>query len=70
MPREITIHINGEERAFESPLTIAELIRQIQAPSPSVAVAVNSEIVPHSEFPTFTVKAQDRIEIVQAVGGG
>ncbi len=65
----ITVHINGEDRTFEQALTVAQLIQNIQI-APSVAVAVNSEIVPRSEFTTFTVAHNDWVEIVQAVGGG
>jgi len=66
----ITVQVNGKPLELEDTLTVQELIQKIQIPSPSVAVAVNSEIVPRSEFSTFAVKEQDRVEIVQAVGGG
>ena len=39
-------------------------------PSAQVAVARNSEIVPRSEFEAVRIEDGDRIEIVQAIGGG
>jgi thiamine biosynthesis protein ThiS len=66
----ISIHLNGEARTFEGPITVEELIRRIEIPSPSVAVAVNSEIVPRSEFDRRRLQTDDRVEIIRAVGGG
>lgn len=66
----ITIHINGEEKELEGPLTISELIEKIQVPVQAIAVAVNSEIVPRSEFSRIRVRNRDQIEIIRAVGGG
>jgi thiamine biosynthesis protein ThiS len=65
-----TILLNGEPRDFEDPLTIERLIRSAGLLSASVAVAVNSEVVPRSEFETFALKERDRVEIIRAVGGG
>lgn len=66
----LTIQLNGEPKDFEAPLTVAELIHSIAIPVSAVAVAVNSEIVPRSEFMTFQVRDRDRVEIVRAVAGG
>ncbi|HSA58272.1 MAG TPA: sulfur carrier protein ThiS [bacterium] len=66
----LTIQLNGVTKAFEAPLTVADLIHRIEIPSPSVAVAVNSEIVPRSEFQSYQVKDRDRVEIIRAVAGG
>jgi len=66
----LTIQLNGEPKDFEAPLTVADLIRRIELHVSAVAVAVNSEIVPRSEFPTFSVNDRDRVEIIRAVAGG
>lgn len=66
----ISIQLNGEKKVFEDSLTIQELIRQIQVPTQTVAVAVNSEIVPRSAFDRVRVQDKDRVEIIRAVGGG
>ena len=66
----LTIQLNGETKALEAPLTVSDLIQRIAIPVSAVAVAVNSEIVPRSDFNTFLVKDRDRVEIIRAVAGG
>jgi len=69
MPR---IVLNGEERELESELTIMELLELVRVRFREVglAVAINGEVVPKSEYGTKKVKEGDRVEIVQLVGGG
>lgn len=66
----ISIRINGESREFEDSITIQELIQRIQLTSQTIAVAVNSEIVPRSAFEKVRVQDKDHVEIIRAVGGG
>ncbi len=69
MPRVI---INGEPRELERELTVMELLERINVKYREVglAVAVNEEVVPKSEYSTRKVREGDRVEIVQLVGGG
>lgn len=69
MPR---IVLNGEERELERELTIMELLELVRVRFREVglAVAINGEVVPKSEYGTKKVKEGDRVEIVQLVGGG
>ncbi len=69
MPRLI---VNGEEKEFERELTVMELLQAMEVKFREVglAVAINEEIVPKSEYQTRKVKEGDRVEIVQLVGGG
>ncbi len=64
------IQLNGEERQLHSPLTLWDLLTTEAIPIQSIAVAVNDEIVPRSEFERRQVNNQDRVEIIHAVGGG
>ena len=66
----IVIQLNGEERTFETPPTLLELIRILELPAQSIAVAVNSEIIPRSEVPHRRLKTQDHVEIIRAAAGG
>jgi len=69
MPRLV---VNGEEKEFEKELTVMELLEAMKVKFREVglAVAINEEIVPKSEYQTRKVKEGDRVEIVQLVGGG
>jgi len=51
-------------------ITVAELIDQLGFASRKIAVAVNREVVPRSRFGTRPLRSGDRVEILEAVGGG
>ena len=66
----IEIRINGAETAFQSPLTVADLIDQLGYTGKRIAVECNGEIVPKSQHASTPLASGDQLEIVVAVGGG
>ncbi len=66
------ITVNGEEKKVDRELTIMELLEfmDVKFREVGLAVAVNDEVVPKSEYKIRKVKEGDRVEIVQLVGGG
>jgi thiamine biosynthesis protein ThiS len=62
--------VNGTARAVDAPVTLAELVRALGLEGKRIAVERNGEIVPKSRYATTRVAADDRLEIVGAVGGG
>ena len=62
--------INGETRAFETTMTIAELIEIIGLAGKFVAVERNLEVVSYTKFSEVPLADGDRLEIVTLVGGG
>ena len=64
------ITVNGEPRRVEVALTIAELLAQMGVAGKRIAVEVNREIVPRSLHATTALKERDRVEVVNAIGGG
>lgn len=64
------ILLNGESRDFVPPLTIAELLLHMELGGRRVAVELNGEIAPRSQHASIILSAGDRVEIVQAIGGG
>lgn len=69
-PAMITLHINSEAREFSAPLSIPELIVQLDLVGKRIAIELNGEIVPRSQHASTTVQDGDQLEIVVAVGGG
>ncbi len=67
-----TIHvsINGETHPLASQLTMLELLEARGYIASRVAVELNGDILPRSQFSTYAIQADDRIEIVHFVGGG
>jgi thiazole synthase len=67
MPR---ITINAEPRTFSTPLTVADLLRQLDRDPKRLAVEVNEQVVRRHEQAGRTLADGDRVEIVTLVGGG
>lgn len=63
------IVLNGKPRPLEPGLTVSQLLADMGATG-RVAVEVNREIVPRSEHGDYMLKPDDRVEVVQAIGGG
>ncbi|MGB1801256.1 MAG: sulfur carrier protein ThiS [Gammaproteobacteria bacterium] len=61
--------LNGESYALEQACNIDKLVETLQLEG-KFAIEVNQTIVPRSEFPNTQLHAGDKIEIVQAIGGG
>ena len=62
--------INGKEKEIHSSQTVTELVEELAISAPNIAVALNSQVIPKSQYPQTPVKEGDKIEIVHAVGGG
>ncbi len=70
MSEAITIELNGEQRQLPADSTIANLLVQLGLTGRRVAVEVNLEIIPRSGYGGHMLNAGDRVEVVQAIGGG
>jgi thiamine biosynthesis protein ThiS len=66
----MNITINGESRTLSSETRLSELLEMLDLGGKRIAVEVNREIVPRSEYDNYTLSESDTIEIVNAIGGG
>lgn len=64
------IRLNGEELEARAGGSLAELIAGLELTGKRIAVELNGEIAPRSQHAVITLNADDRIEIVHAIGGG
>lgn len=64
------ILLNGEPREVREDSTLADLVEILDLAGRRFAVEVNEELVPRSEHTAHVLSAADRVEIVQAIGGG
>lgn len=62
--------INGEDRQFESALTISTLLDRLGMKPDRVAVELKRELVPRERWGTTQLSDDDKLEIVHFVGGG
>lgn len=64
------IVLNGERREVPDGLDAAELVAQLSLAGRRYAMEINGELLPKSAHAGHRLMPGDRIEIVQAVGGG
>jgi thiamine biosynthesis protein ThiS len=64
------LHINGEQREFPDGLSVASLVAQLGMKPDRVAVELNLEIVPRTQWEMTTLQDGDKLEVVHFVGGG
>ncbi|HEU0188353.1 MAG TPA: sulfur carrier protein ThiS [Gallionellaceae bacterium] len=66
----ISVSINGSPSTFDQPLSVAELLEQMQLGGKRIALERNGEIVPRGQFNQQMLADGDKLEVVVAVGGG
>ena len=70
MDTQIEISLNGKAHSLASDACLETLAQQLGLANKRYAIEVNQEIIPRSEHAEFGIKSGDRIEIVEAIGGG
>ena len=66
----ITIILNGKVKTVDSDNNIEQLLKSLDLENKRLAVEINQQIIPRSEFNSHILKERDKVEIVQAIGGG
>jgi len=66
----LRVYVNGEAKELSAPISLAELITQLDLPAARIAVELNRGVVRRNDWATTILNDQDRIEIVHFVGGG
>jgi sulfur carrier protein len=64
------IVLNGSDREVPENLSAGALLQDLGLAGKRLALEINQEIVPRSTFDSRLLRAGDRVEIVQAIGGG
>lgn len=62
--------VNGKSFETSDAETLSGLLRELAVEPDRVAVMVNEEIIRRADYPSFRLKENDTIEIVNFVGGG
>ena len=64
------IHVNGDCREYAEQITVADVIADLGLAGKRIAVELNLEILPYTQYASEVLKDGDKLEIVQAIGGG
>lgn len=67
----MNVYINNKQYSFDSELSIADAIKQIDGiPASGIAIALNNDVLPASQWATTTLTDGDRLTIIKAFYGG
>jgi sulfur carrier protein len=66
----VRLNVNGEARTVAAPVSLADLVRTLTDRTTGIAVAVNGDVVPRTQWTEQALADGDAIEILTAVQGG
>ncbi len=64
------IQLNGKKVKIQRNLSIKDLINKYRLKENKIAIELNGTILPKDHYKNKKVKNNDKIEIVQFIGGG
>lgn len=67
---DILISVNGESKAIPPNFSVSDLLDSLSLKNQRLAVELNGEILTRTQYPHQILKVDDRLELVQAIGGG
>tara|TARA_Y100000996_G_C22010728_1_gene432619 strand:+ start:178 stop:381 length:204 start_codon:yes stop_codon:yes gene_type:complete len=64
------IQINGRKIALKQNFSVLDVLKKYKLNRKKVAVELNGKILPQNEYNSKKLNHNDKIEIVQFIGGG
>ena len=64
------VFLNGEQINLDNNLTAQQLIYVMGYQDKRIALEINGEVTPKSEYSNKIIVENDKVEIIVAVGGG
>ncbi len=64
------IQLNGKKVKIQRNLSIKDLIKKYRLKENKIAIELNGTILPKDHYKNKKIKNNDKIEIVQFIGGG
>jgi thiamine biosynthesis protein ThiS len=70
MNESINITINGEPKPIAATTTVTALVAQLELTAQRLAIELNRDILPRTQWAETMLNDGDKLEIVHFVGGG
>jgi sulfur carrier protein len=64
------IQLNGDSYEINSGTNLNELLNKLKIEKNKVAIEVNGEIIQRDKYKNLILNKDDKVEIVQFIGGG
>ena len=68
--KKIKIQLNGKKYQIRKGCNLKELLRILKKKNNKVAIELNGEIADKKKYNKIFLKKNDKVEIVQFIGGG
>jgi len=66
----LDIQLNGAAHTLPAQTTLLALVESLGLSGQAVALAVNRRVVPRDRWRETLIAAQDKVDVVRAIGGG
>jgi len=66
----MNIVVNGVDKEFSDEITLEKLLEELELIGKVMAAAVNMEIVKQNSWNDYKLKNDDKLELLDFVGGG
>lgn len=66
----MTIVLNGKNQQIHRNSSVEQLLKSLNLENKRLAIEINQQIIPRSAFSNHILNELDKVEIVQAIGGG
>ena len=67
---KIQIYINGKKKNIDTDSNLIDILAEYSLKNKLVAIEVNQEVIPKSKYKTKKINKNDKIEILELIGGG
>lgn len=67
---KIQVFINGKKKMCNERNNLLELLKNLKISYNGIAIEINYTVIPKSQYKSTFIKNNDKIEIVQFIGGG
>lgn len=64
------VTVNGEKKEYDKELTLLEMMNELNIADKVMAAAVNMNIVKQESWGTYLLNDDDKVELLDFVGGG
>ena len=68
--KKIKIQLNGKKHQIELGYNLKDLLKTLKKDNNKVAIELNGEIADKKKYNKIFIEKNDKIEIVQFIGGG
>ena len=64
------IQLNGKKTIIKANLSVGDLVKKYKLKESNIAIEINGVILPKNKYNNKRLRTNDKIEIVQFIGGG